>query len=409
MPPAATVCSTTCAISLVVSLLIGAALVQRNTPQEPPVRLPSTPEAHGHGGMSTASTHLGWQVSYSSASPPPGAPAGRYEASSMQHLGIQDAAAGRTHSMWRDGDNRHQHIRRELAACIAGATTHFHKTQPTMYHNVLAPLSSKMDIFLSVPAGSLLPKLLFRPTNISFVREPQNASKTLTLRMRQYSPHAMTHTLQACLSMIEHAEHRYPHHYHWVIRLRTDGVYLFTWNPHSSWRQRRSDEPVVFSTHCMAGPTMQSFTANDCALQLPLEQPCVSDQFAVLSRGACAAYFNGFLSAYEGARLESCIPGWTHCSARGNVSVLTEPPECVLGAALSGARVAKRALKRYEMRSSEELLEVPFGRVSGRDAHMRAFGIHNWGPFRGTGALAELLQAGHPLPTIYQYKVPESY
>ena len=101
----------------------------------------------------------------------------------------------------------------------------------------------------------------------------------------------MAVTLSACYPMVIHAEqHRLGYQYAWIIRLRTDGLYTFTWGVGSDWTPPPAEERVVYTTHCQHE---SPFTNTDCTVTLPREQQCIADQFAVMSRGAAHAYFLG--------------------------------------------------------------------------------------------------------------------
>jgi hypothetical protein len=174
-------------------------------------------------------------------------------------------------------------LRKQVAVCIAGQVPRiFAQVEQTIQDNVIAPLGNAADTFLAV-SGQMTrpPKLPY--ANISHV-PPSHSSEQLI---------RMATTMAACYPMITHAEARLRYEYSWVMRLRTDGVYTFTWGAGSSWVAAPPEDRAVYTTHCAS---REPFKANDCAKDLPHEQECIADQFAVMTRSAAAAYLTGILA-----------------------------------------------------------------------------------------------------------------
>jgi hypothetical protein len=168
-------------------------------------------------------------------------------------------------------------------------------------------------------------------------------------------------TLRACADQLEAAELQLGALYTWVVRLRADSFYDFTWHRDSDWRP--AAVPTVYSTHCLDETIFGEWWRNrrtpDNWCQPPYEQPCISDMLGVISRDALNPYFRHVVELYD-ARISSFgslnQPNWTVGSGLREVTA-DAAAECKLGTALSRARVRKRALIVY--------VNVPCTRLDG--------------------------------------------
>lgn len=261
-----------------------------------------------------------------------------------------------------------------VAVCIAGQVPRiFASVERTMSENVIKPLGEMADTFIAA-SGSFQ-----RPPQLNYTNMTMVAPSNATAQARR-----MATTMQACYPMIEHAEERLQYQYAWVLRLRTDTLATFTWHHSSVWAHAtgRDTSPlrVVFTTHCFRGG---KYGDSDCTHSLPhAEANCPSDQFAVMSRAAAAAYLTGILSEISTDRSRD-----------------RRPPECVLGSALARHRVSIRALRLCGCgcHSACNRSQLPRKR--------------NWSPSGGENQLAYLrahdavLQGDHHLPS-HTYAFP---
>ena len=196
--------------------------------------------------------------------------------------------------------------RKQVAVCIAGQVPRiFAQVEETMSENVIAPFGDAADTYIAA-SGFFQRPLRIKHANLTMV--PASISSSQVVRMAT--------TMQACYSMIKDAELRLGHRYNWVVRLRSDGLYAFTWHVGSVWTP--TSERVVYTTHCASH---EPFVATDCAS----DSTCLADQFAVISRPAARAYLTGILDVKD--------------STSGRI------PECVFGQVLARARVTVRALR----------------------------------------------------------------
>ena len=153
-----------------------------------------------------------------------------------------------------------------IAVCIVGQVPRiFTSVEKTMYANVIEPFGEHAHVFMVV-SGRLTQPPIIPIRNLTTVA-PFNGFP------RNYKTQVMGNTFTGCHSLITAAEKSVRQKYEWIIRLRTDGLYLFTWSPHSLWGPRVGG-PVVYTTHCVSGRP-PNFKDNDCAGHA--EQPCLSD------------------------------------------------------------------------------------------------------------------------------------
>ena len=249
-----------------------------------------------------------------------------------------------------------------VAICIAGQPRMPSELIRKVMLNVIQPIqASWKHVFVAVPAGSdSLQQRVWQPQNITTVEPLKHAVISVTNGGTVHT-HDMAHTLRACAEMIEASEASHGWRYDWILRLRADQAYDFTWHPDSSsWRTRCGSGPTLHTTHCMTG---RDFLPTNCVSAH--EALCTNDQFGVLSRAAMNAYFvrleesfstrgaprtsNGSAALDDPSGVGDLFArGWTR-SPRGAESrgvLATDPPECKLGAILSQHRVYKRAFHR---------------------------------------------------------------
>ncbi len=209
-----------------------------------------------------------------------------------------------------------------------------------MYANVIRPLGA--HAYMSISGHLLQP--------------PSFPIAGITVVASHNSDHLRAHRLaiafKGCHDLITAAEARADGRYGWIIRMRTDTVPSFTWASGSVWAPPPPRVRIVYTTHCQGGRGRHFFPGNNCAEHLPYEEPCLSDQFAVLSRAALEPYFAGLLKDLNDVGATNAsrplyVEGWTRPPPPDDESPLApgDPPECELGAALSRRRVMKRALK----------------------------------------------------------------
>ena len=172
--------------------------------------------------------------------------------------------------------------RKLVAICVAGEVPRIYaEVEETMLRNVIAPLGEAADTFFAV-CGSFARPLRVLHAGLRHV--PRSTSSSRAQRMAS--------TLSHCYPLMEAAESRLGYKYGWVVRLRTDGLYTFTWGVGSVWSPPPPSHRVVYTTHCQTSD--KHFIDNDCKPSLPWrEQGCLSDQFAVMSRAAAEPYFLG--------------------------------------------------------------------------------------------------------------------